>query len=361
MKAVIFAGGVGTRLWPLSRQKSPKQFERIIGKKSTLELTIDRLLPDFSWSDIYISTGQKYLSIIKKQLPLLPEKNIIAEPVKKDVGPAVALVMGLLAKQSPDEPVIILWSDHLVKNKVRFKKIIKAAASQVENDRGGIVFIGQKARFPSINLGWIEFGKEIKKTDDVSFYKFINFKYRPDADTAQKYFTDQRHCWNLGYFVSTPRFIYDQFKRFTPQIYHLTEKIVNSPSQKEYEINIEKEYKNMPVINFDNAIIEQLDPAVAQVINEDIGWSDLGAWEALKNALEEKKEDNITQGRVILDHCIDNLIYNFDDEKTIVAIDLDDFIVVNTQDVLMVTKKSSVGKIKEFVEKLEKSKNNHLI
>lgn len=361
MKAVIFAGGVGTRLWPLSRKKSPKQFERIVGNKSTLELTIDRLLPDFSWTDIYISTGQKYLPIIKKQLPLLPKKNIITEPVKKDVGPAVALVMGLLSKKAPDEPVIILWSDHLVKNKSRFKKIIKVAAKQVENNNGGIVFIGQKARFASTNLGWIEFGKEIKKIDDVSLFTFINFKYRPDTDTAQKYFTDLTHCWNLGYFVSTPRFIYEQFKRFTPQIYHITEKIINSLGQKEYDENIEKEYKNMPEINFDNAVIEQLDPNVAQVINEDIGWSDLGAWEALKNALEEKKEDNITQGNVILDNCTDNLIYNFDEAKTIVAIDLDDFIVVNTQDVLMVTKKTSVGKIKELVEKLEKSKNNHLV
>src|SRR5690606_25402214 len=134
MKAVIFAGGVGTRLWPLSRKKSPKQFEKVVGDKSTLQLAAEKLFPEFKAEDIYVSTGTNYISLVKEQLPFIPEENIIAEPAKRDVGPAVALVMGYLAKKFPNEPVIILWSDHLVKKINQFKQIITESSKIIEND-----------------------------------------------------------------------------------------------------------------------------------------------------------------------------------------------------------------------------------
>ena len=109
MKAVIFAGGVGTRMWPLSRKQTPKQFEKIINDQSTLQLAVNRLRPEFNWDDIYISTGNQYTSIIKKQLPQIPKKNIIGEPVMKDVAPAVGYLMAILAKKFPQDPVVILW------------------------------------------------------------------------------------------------------------------------------------------------------------------------------------------------------------------------------------------------------------
>src|SRR5690606_5009265 len=178
MKAVIFAGGVGTRLWPLSRKKSPKQFEKVVGDKSTLQLAAEKLFPEFKSEDIYVSTGTNYVNLVKEQLPFIPHENIIAEPAKRDVGPAVALVMGYLAKKFPNEPVIILWSDHLVKKIDTFKKIILEADKLVQKEQDKIIFIGQKPRFASDNLGWIETGKVIKETA-VTFRSFEGFKYRP--------------------------------------------------------------------------------------------------------------------------------------------------------------------------------------
>lgn len=360
MKAVIFAGGVGTRLWPLSRKKSPKQFEKIIGDKSTLQLAVERLLPEFSPQDIYISTGKTYLKLVRQQVNFLPEKNVIGEPEKKDVGPAVAYVMSYLNKQYPHEPVVILWSDHLVRHIDKFKRILQSANVLIKKDPQKIIFIGQKARFASENLGWIETGRTVKETNGIKFQEFLGFKYRPDQEVAEKYFKDGQHCWNLGYFVSTPQFMVNLFKKLTPQIYVLTHKIIQHQGKKDFDRWLGQYYHQMPKINFDNAILEQLDKKPAYVVVEDIGWSDVGAWEALKEALEKNREDNITKGKVLIEDSLDNLIYNYEDKKMVVGIDLENLLVVNTKDVLLVAKKTSVAKIKQLVESFQGSENEHL-
>lgn len=360
MKAVIFAGGVGTRLWPLSRKKSPKQFEKIIGDKSTLQLAVERLLPDFSPKDIYISTGMSYVNLVRKQLKIIPKDNVVGEPEKKDVGPAVALMMARLAREFPDEAVTILWSDHLVEHQDKFKKILKAADAVMKKDREKIIFIGQKPRFPSDNLGWLEMDDIVLKENGVEFRKFMSCKYKPDKNLAEKYFSSKNYCWNLGYFVSTPSFILDLFKKHSPKIYKLAHEIGEKIGKRDYNDVLSRNYCLMPEINFDNAILEHLDKNYAYVVVEDIGWSDVGAWEALKEALEQQREDNITKGRVMLEDSIDNLAYNYDDKKLIVGIDVNDLLIVNTNDVLLVAKKTSVSKIKRLVESFQGTENEDL-
>jgi len=360
MKAVIFAGGVGTRLWPLSRKKSPKQFEKVIGEKSTLQLAVERLSPEFAAEDIFISTGQAYIQMVQEQLPFIPANHIIAEPAKRDVGPAVALIMGYLAQKFPDEPVVILWSDHLVKKIDLFKKILAASGAFVVEKKNCIVFIGQKPRFASENLGWIQVRKLVGERDGIEFKTFESFKYRPDKTTAEHYFDGKNYCWNLGYFVSTPAFIYSLFRSYAPEIFETTQKIVFAASYEQFTKKLKKYYKEMPEVSFDNAVLEKMGKDCAYVVDEDIGWSDVGAWEALKEALEQHSADNITKGRVLLESTQDSLVYNYEDKKMIVGVALDDLLVVNTEDVLLVAKKSAVAQIKKIVEGFQGTENEKL-
>ena len=361
MKAVIFAGGVGTRLWPLSRKKSPKQFEKIVDGKSTLQLAVERLIPKLKPEDIFISTGKEYVKSVSDQLKQLPKTNIIGEPVRKDVGPAVAFVMGYLGKKyGENEPVFISWSDHLVKHVKKFQKILNVAEEIIKTEENKIVFVGQKPRFASVNLGYIKFGKSIKTIGETGLHEFMGFRYKPSKEVAEKYFKDNQHCWNLGYFISTPKFILKAFEKFIPPIYKLNQKIIASIDKTDFKNTFEKYYKKMPLINFDNAVLEQLDKNNAYVIVEDIGWSDVGAWEALKEALEKEKSDNITSGRVLLENSHDNLIYNYKEKQLIVGIDLDDMLIVNANDVLLVSKKSSVSKIKTIVEGFQGTEHEKL-
>jgi mannose-1-phosphate guanylyltransferase len=359
MKAVIFAGGVGTRLWPLSRKKSPKQFEKIIGNKSTLQLAASRLQPDFSWDDIYVSTGKAYVEVVQKQLDKLPPDHVIGEPVMRDVGPAVGLITSLLVRDHPSEPMVILWSDHLVKKDALFRKILMTAGEIVSKEPDNIIFVAQKPRFPSENLGWIEYGKELLRKNGFPFHTLLDYQYRPDVSTAKRYFASGHHAWNLGYFVTTPRFLWKQFERFTPNLYSGLSRIADAWHTGRYDDVLSEVYPKLEKINFDNAILEKMDKSDALVISENIEWSDIGAWEALKEALEDSDDKNVTQGKVLLTDTEDSLVYNYT-ASTVVTIDVSDMLIVNTDDVLLVCKKSSVPKIKKLVESLQGTEHEHL-
>ncbi len=350
MKAIIFAGGTGTRLWPLSRKKSPKQFEKLVGDKSTLQLAVGRLLPEFKPEDIYVSTNNLYKDIVSDQLPQIPKANLILEPEKKDVAPAIALSVGIVGRDNPEEPIAILWSDHLVKEVVLFKEILRLAGEKVKKNPKKIIFIAHKPRFPSINLGYIKFGNRIANKEGVTFYQFKGLTYRPEETDAKRFVNSGEYAWNLGYFVTTPRFINESFKTLTPSIYKNTHKILESFGKKNYQSVLAKLYGRVESISFDNAILEKLNKNEAEVIVEDIGWSDVGSWEALKEALETHSYENVIRGEIFVEHVRDSLIYNYQDDKLIVGVDLDENIVVNTKDVILIAKKNSMAKVKKLVE-----------
>lgn len=359
MKIVVFAGGVGTRLWPLSRKNTPKQFEKIMDDRSMLQVAISKVFPDFSWNDIYISSNKEYKQILKQQFPEIPAENLIFEPAMRDVGPAVGLAMANLIKKNPNEQIAILWGDHLIKKDDEFRKALKTAGKLIEEDPNKIVFIGQKPRFASVNLGYIEFGNEARKENEVPVYEFKHLKYRPDEKTAQSFLADGVHAWNLGYFVTTPKFLWQMYEQFAPGLFARLKTISDAVGTEGYEKVLDEIYPSLEKISFDNAILEKLEPQSGLVLSADFGWADIGAWEALKEALCKSEEQNVAKGNVQLVDCEDSLAFNYNGQL-LVGIDLKGMLVVNTGDVLLVCPKTSVPKIKKFVEGLAGTPNEKL-
>lgn len=359
MKAVIFAGGVGTRLWPLSRKSTPKQFEKVIGEKSTLQLAVDRISPIFKPEDIFISSGERYGEIIKSQLPQIPETNFILEPEMRDVGAAVGLVAAILSKITEEEPFIILWSDHLVKNEAMFRKILLSANKLLQKDENRIIFIGQKSRLAAQNLGWIEFGDKVSSVDGLSVYEFKSLHYRPDLETAEKFHESELHAWNPGYFGTTPKFLFSLYERYAPKMHKQLVEIQKSWGTDDFEKTMKRIYPLLEKVSFDNLILEKISENEGLVIGADFGWSDVGAWEQLKEALSKSQDENVTRGKVMLNDSTNSLVFNSTDAM-VVGIDLAEMLIIATDDVVLVCPQNSVPKIKKLVESLSGTEHESL-
>lgn len=360
MKIIIFAGGVGTRLWPLSRKNTPKQFGKVVGDQSTLQQTISRLLPEFKPEDIYIATGVHYKDVVMDQLPFLPKDNFIFEPMMRDVGPAIGLSAYLLEKKFPNEPIAILWSDHLVKNDAAFREMLRLAEKQVSSKEANFVFITQKPRFANQNLGWIELGEKVGGESHEALYNFQRLCYRPKLEEAEAFFADKKYVWNLGYFVTTPSYLTSLFAQYVPDMATKLSAIQEAYGTDSFEKVLSENYGEMEKISFDDAILVKLGAEGMQVISTDLGWSDVGAWDALKEALSNSAEENITHGNVMTEDTVDTLMFNYT-KKLVIGIDLSEMLVVETDDVLLVCPKGSVPKIKKFVEKLNGTDYEHLV
>lgn len=356
MKVVIFAGGVGTRLWPLSRKSTPKQFGKLIGDKSTLQQAVDRLQPEFSPEDIYIATGKRYKEIVREQLPKIPRDNFIFEPEMRDVGPAIGLVSAILNEKNPNEPMAIIWSDHMVRDVKTFQKALRLAEKSITQKKSDFVFIGQKPRFANQNVGWIQKGEVIGKAEGLELFQFKKLKYRPKLSQAEDFFGDEHYVWNLGYFVTTPAYLLEKFEKYVPDMYKNLIKITTSEN---YDKSLEELYPKFEKISFDDAILEKFPGTGISVISVDIGWSDIGAWEALKEALSDNEDENVTKGDVMIEDSRDTLVFNYT-KQLLVGIDLSEMLVIGTEDVILVCPKTSVPKIKKLVESLAGTPREHL-
>ncbi len=347
MKYVIFAGGHGTRLWPLSRKNSPKQFEKVFDGKSTLQLAIDRIRPIADFEDIFVSTNQNYKEIILEQIPELRLENIILEPAKRDLAAAVGLAFFYLNSLGFNEPVAILWADHLMEREDEFRKALLSGEQLIKDNPKRFVYLGEKPRYANHNLGWITVGGEINKINELSVVEFLSWKYRPDLELCKKLFEEGNSLWNPGYWITSIDFVLDLYHRFKPEMSDVLEKITTDMSK------ITDLYPKLESISFDDAIIENTNSNDAVVIKVDLGWSDPGTLYALKEALAESEVENITQGLVEEIDTKDTLVINKEAEKLVSVIGLDGHVVINTKDTILVVHKDKVPKVKEMVKKLE--------
>ncbi len=341
MNTVIFAGGAGTRLWPLSRRNSPKQFEVLKDDQSTLQMAIERI-SDFGVGNIFIATNEKYVDLVQEQIPELPANHILAEPAKRDLAAAVGLALFRLKKQGIKGTISILWADHFMTKPENFVKALKDAEKLIEEDPKRFIFIGEKPRFANHNLGWIRSGNKISE----NLHKFVEWKYRPELEDCKEMLESGDWVWNPGYFVFDIDFVLELYKEHMPEMYQSLDKMTDD------EFLVQTEYQKLESISFDNAIIEKVNPDQATVMKVDLGWSDPGTLYALKESLTNSEEENYTKGNVMDVNSKDCFVYN-EEDKLVSTVGLEGLVVVNTKDSLLVCHKDSVPDIKKLLKKLD--------
>lgn len=360
MKIIIFAGGSGRRLWPISRQKSPKQFEPIIGERSTLQLAVDRVRARYGVENVFISTNEKYADIVRRQLHDLPLTNIIGEPARRDLAAAVGLSLAHLAQVTPpealaNEPVAILWGDNYMDQVANFLAVMEAAEALLAQKKAEILFIGETPRFANENLGWIGLGPEIGRLQGQPYYRFDSLTYRPPLAECRRMFEAGTHVWNTGYFVTTIGFVLSLYQQHQPAMWEQLSRIQAVIGQPQYRPTLHAVYPQLAVMSFDDAILHHVAPEQALVLHNEMGWSDPGSLYALKEAIDPDQSTNVTMGLVKADEARDCLIYNYEADKLLAVVGLEGMIVVNTEDAILVVHKDQIPLVKKMVDSLEET------
>lgn len=356
MKAIIFVGGVGSRLWPLSRTYKPKQFLKLIDNKTMMQLCYDRIHSIFNEEDIYVATAKEGLDAITTQLPNIPMERIHAEPALRNLGPAIGLNAALIAKNNPTDPIMYVWgADQIFRNESEYARLIKASDDYLKNDPNKFIFFGETPRYPNQNIGWFAFGDSVHEVDGVSLHTFDGFHGKPDRENALKYTSDGVHAWNIGDFMTTPQFVLDMYKEYVPDQYEKLMTIQAAYGTDSFDNVLEEVYPTMDNFHQDDSIFEKMDKKHALTVAGPMGWSDIGTWDAYKEAYQESPEKPLLKGKTFEQSCGDVLLYNDDDETLVVGLDLDDIVVVNTKDVVFVGKKSSIHNIKSVVKIMKES------
>lgn len=346
--AVIMAGGQGTRLWPVSRRKTPKQFLPFGSEKPLLRETFLRLLPLFTAKEIIISTVPEFVAQIKKILPEVPDKNYIVEPALRGNAPACGLVSATLEKRDPGSGAIFLPADALIQNPDNFIKTLKIGQKVIEKHPDHIVTLGIVPNKPSVDLGYIEIDKKIDFSSPV--FKVKRFVEKPDFETAEKYLISKKFYWNAGIFVWENSHILSLYKKFMPKTYISLEKITRVIGTKEEKDVLKTEYEKTEKTSIDFGIMEKIKEIL--VIPADFGWSDAGTWGSLLEALSGKDNVSIVENGQHIGVDSENCLI-WAGKKLIATVGLKDIAIIDTPDALLVCNTKESHKIKELLQKLD--------
>lgn len=341
---VIMAGGIGSRFWPMSVPEYPKQFIDVLGLGRTLlQLTVDRLLPLCKIENMWIVTSEKYVSIVREQLPDLPSDNILAEPEARNTAPCIAYASRKIARRDPQARIVVTPSDALVLKTDKYRKVLQEALDFVDT-HDAIVTVGIKPSRPETGYGYIQ-STQNRVSGNVE--RVAAFKEKPDLETAKYYLEDGSYYWNAGIFVWKGSTIEKSLRNYAPQIAGVMDQIEPSLFTADEQTTLKRLFPTCDKISIDYAVMEKADNI--HVIAADLGWSDLGTWGSLLQNASRDQLGNAVIGANTDLHACEGCVVHVSDMKKVIVEGLKDYIVAVKDGRLLVCRLSEEQHIKEFV------------
>jgi len=346
--ALIMAGGGGTRFWPKSRQRVPKQFLSLLGDKTMLQLTANRLTNLVDKNNLYIVSTKEQKRLINEQLPWLLPGNLISEPFANNTAPCIGLSAIHIQQKNPDTIMVVSPADHLITNNDRFVKVIQNGIKMVRENRRYLVTIGIEPTYPSTGFGYIQKGGPLE-TFNGNAYKVRTFAEKPDYEIAQKFYSSKEFLWNSGIFIWHVDTILQYFKKLLPEIYFGLQQIKKALDSKDINKITEDVYKEIYSQSIDYGILEKAGQVI--VLDGGFGWSDIGSWEEVYKISSKDENGNVIKGDALLKDV--NNCYIETAEKTTCLVGVKDLVIVDTDDALLICKKELSQEVKWIVEELK--------
>ncbi len=345
---VILAGGRGTRFWPRSRRTRAKQVLAVVGQRTLIQQTVLRLRPLIPPERLWIITSSYLRSEILRQLPGVPPAQVIAEPAQRNTAPAIGLAAHLIRREAPDAVMGVFPADHVVARQDQFLRVIRMAVKGAA--AGPLVVLGIRPRWPETGYGYIQFAKRPALGSTPRLYPVSRFREKPDRATARRYVKSGKHFWNSGMFFWRADTILGALGRYLPATAAVLKEIANG-------VPIENLYPRCENISIDYAVLEKAGNVLG--IPCEIGWSDVGSWNAVYELLPHDAARNATRGPVWALDATGN--YLDATGKLVAAIGVEDLIVVDTPDALLIARRDRAQDVSEVVKWLEKRKREDLL
>lgn len=351
--AVIMAGGVGSRFWPRSKERKPKQLIRIVGENTMIQDTVKRLEGLVENKNIYVITNKVQKMRVKEQLPQIPVENIIDEPFGKNTAACIGLASVLIKNKNPEAVTITLPSDHLIKDEEEFRKCLLTAANFAYKSKG-LVTIGITPNRPETGYGYIQFDE---KAADENVYRVLTFAEKPNLSTARQFLESGDFLWNSGIFIWRVDTILNEMKNYLPDLYDGLEKIEEAIGTSNYDRQLVQVYGQLKSISIDYGVMEN--SQIVYLTKADFYWNDVGNWEAVYEISEKDEDGNSIVGDVYKENTYSS--YIFSPRKFTAAIGVENLIIINTNDSLLVCHRNNAQDVRQVVDYLKMNKRTELI
>jgi len=362
MKIVIRAGGTGTRLWPMSRQHLPKQFQKVIGDQTMVRTTYNRIKPLLSQpTDVFVSVNQQLVNQLTAEIPELTKTNIIIETATRNTGPAMCLEVCYLQKFcQPTDIIASLPSDDYISNAQAFCDLLRTSADWLQSHLDYIIMPAVHPTHVDTGYSYMKIGQPLSQSANQAIYQVADVMEKPNEERCQELIDSGVYYCHAGMYIWQLGTIIALFQKLQPAMYQVCQQIMDLMlvEQPDWE-KIKEIYNHLDKMTIESAITHRA-PQVAMSVSDKVGWSDVGKWHIIKRILSNTKE-NLTKGEVYCHNAKNNLVYNNTAKKIIVLNEVDDLVIVDTGDVLLISSLDKSAEVKQAVEELKKQNKNHYL